>query len=281
LPKIYFAIKREKTWLQHFVLNNSVDAVISDNRYGLSIPGVQCVFITHQLLIKAPFAFGERILQKVNYSFIEKFTKCWIPDAGGRVNLAGVLSHPVRLPAVPVDYLGPMSRLTGKTNHAKKYDLLFIISGPEPQRSVLEKKIVAELSSFKGAVLLVRGLPGGDGKLVLGENIIVKNHLAADELEVAFSNSDLIVSRSGYTTVMDIIKLRKKVLLIPTPGQTEQEYLAMHLEEQGWCMSMSQEDFSVSKMMAKAAHFEYMLPQIDMEHYKVVVSNFVQKLCDE
>jgi uncharacterized protein (TIGR00661 family) len=182
---------------------------------------------------------------------------------------------------VPVDYLGPMSRLTGKTDHAKKYDLLFIISGPEPQRSVLEKKIVAELSSFKGAVLLVRGLPGGDGKLVLGENIIVKNHLAADELEVAFSNSDLIVSRSGYTTVMDIIKLRKKVLLIPTPGQTEQEYLAMHLEEQGWCMSMSQEDFSVSKMMAKAAHFEYMLPQIDMEHYKVVVSNFVQKLCDE
>ena len=278
LPKIFFAIKRERRWLKNFISKTQVDAVISDNRYGMHFPGLPSIFITHQLLIKAPFSIAERVLQKVNYILIEKFSACWVPDEKGNVNLAGALSHPKKLPDIPIEYLGGLSRLTKQTGSQIKYDLLIIISGPEPQRGLLEKKMLSEVISFDGPVLLIRGLPANEDSIPARRNITIKNHLTAAELEEAVCKSNLIISRSGYTTILDICKLRKKAVLIPTPGQTEQEYLAEHLEKQGWCVSMSQEDFSLDKLLKKVESFEYKLPHLDMEQYKIVVKQFVERL---
>lgn len=280
IPKIFFAIKRENRWLKAFISQTPVDAIISDNRYGLYHPGLPSVFITHQLLIKVPFSIAERILQRLNYVLIEKFTYCWVPDEKGKVNLAGALSHPKKLPQLQLNYLGGLSRLSKQIDCKKKYDFLVIISGPEPQRSLLEKKMLSQLASFGGSVLFIRGLPTIEEVLLSKENIIIKNHLPAKELEEAFCESELIISRSGYTTVMDICKLQKKAILIPTPGQTEQEYLAHHLEEQGWCISMSQDDFSLDKLLLRVKHFKYKLPQLDMEGYRNVVEDFIQKFRD-
>lgn len=280
LPKIMRAIKREKKWLENVVSHTPIQAVISDNRYGLTHATIPSVLITHQLCIKGAFAFAERLMQKMHYSLIQKFNYCWVPDEKGMVNMGGTLSHPKKLPKIPVEYLGGLSRLTKQPGLQKKYDLLVIISGPEPQRSLLEKKMLAELPTFGGNVLLIRGLPGNSERISAPENVCVKNHLAAKELEKAFSESALIISRSGYTTVMDICKLQKKAVLIPTPGQTEQEYLATHLQEQHWCMAMSQEAFSLEELFRRIKKFEYNLPQLDMETYKNVVNNFVKTLID-
>lgn len=278
LPKIFRVIRKEKRWLKRFITHTPVDAVISDNRYGFQRAGIPCVFITHQLLIKAPFALAESILQQLNYSLIQKFTACWVPDEKGQVNFGGELSHPKYLPKLPVQYLGGLSRLRKQADYDTKYDLLVILSGPEPQRTLLEKKMLAELDTFSGAVLFVRGLPRHEKLPTVRGNVTVKNHLASKELEAAFSSSDLIISRSGYTTLMDICKLQKRSILIPTPGQTEQEYLAKHFEQQGWAVSVSQQDFSLQKLLDWAERFEYKLPQLEMLSYKAVVEDFVRTL---
>lgn len=278
LPKIFITIYKEKRWLNSFLKNNSINAVISDNRYGLFHHKVTSVFITHQLLIKTSYSFIEKILQKINYKYIKKFAMCWVPDEKGQVNLAGKLSHPAIFPAIPVTYIGSLSRLEKHIGTEQKSSLLIILSGPEPQRTFLEKLILAELINFKGKVLLVRGLPGSSTELFAADNVTIKNHLGSKELEKAFNECEYIISRSGYTTVMDICKLKKKSILIPTPSQTEQEYLAAHLQKQNWCVSVLQRNFSLFGCLAQAEHFKYNLPDLTMTLYQEVLTDFVDNL---
>lgn len=278
IPKIIKTILHEKKWLDNFLKSNNVDAIISDNRYGLFHYKVTSVFITHQLLIKAPFLLAEKIIQKINYQYIKKFSLCWVPDEKGSINLAGALSHPGVLPQVKVDYIGGISRLERQPGTEKKYDVLIILSGPEPQRTLLEKKVLNQLKVFKVKALLVRGLPGNAELLSSQNDLEIKNHLPAKELEKVMNESEYIISRSGYTTVMDICKLHKKSILIPTPGQTEQEYLAYHLQKQGWCLAASQENFSLEKSLQKAQNFKYQLPDLKMETYKEILTDFINGL---
>lgn len=111
IPKIRCAIHTEHQWLKKVVTTHQIDIVFSDNRYGLYHTDATSIFITHQLRIKAPFSWVERVLQTINYRFINRFDACWVPDYAGTLNIAGILSHPVRLPAIPVQYIGPLSRL--------------------------------------------------------------------------------------------------------------------------------------------------------------------------
>jgi len=277
IPKILLAIRREKKWLHRFLKNNKVDVIISDNRYGFTHSKVTSVFITHQLLIRAPFAFIEKILLKFNYRLIRKFSLCWVPDEKGGQNLAGALSHPPQMPLTEVKYIGGLSRLE-KQETAIKYDVLIILSGPEPQRTLLEKEITIQLINFKGKAFLVRGLPGGKSQLCSTNNLIIKNHLPATDLARVMNESAYIISRSGYTTVMDMCKLKKKSILIPTPGQTEQEYLADHLQKQGWCLAAKQKDFSLEDSLQKAKNFKFQLPELNMEVYKDTLTALINGL---
>jgi uncharacterized protein (TIGR00661 family) len=278
VPKILTAIYAEKKWLDRFLKNSKVDVIISDNRFGLYDHKVTSVFITHQLLIKAYTPYVEKVLLKINNWFIKKFSLCWIPDEKGARNLAGVLSHPPILPRIKVEYMGGLSRLERQKQNLEKYKILIVLSGPEPQRTSLEMIIINELKDFKQKAMLVRGLPGSTGLLSCGNDVIIKNHLPARDLEKFMNESEYIISRSGYTTVMDICKLQKKSILIPTPGQTEQEYLAHHLQLQGWCVAAKQENFSLEKSLQKAQHFEYKLPDLNMEAYKETLDGLISGL---
>lgn len=278
LPKILLSIQKEKKWLKSFIATNNIDAVISDNRYGLYNNKVKSIFITHQLLVKAPFAMVEKILQFFNYKLIANFDECWVPDLQEKPNLAGELSHPGKFPAVKTVYLGGISRFEKIDSNDYTFDLLIVISGPEPQRTILEKNLLNQLKDFKGRAMVVRGLPHLSETLLSSEKIDIKNHLNAEELQKAFSESNMVISRSGYTTVMDICKLQKSAILIPTPGQTEQEYLAKHLEAQSWCLAASQDDFLLDEQLLKAQNFTFKLPEMEMEEYKIVLHQFVQSL---
>jgi len=143
IPKILIRVNREKAWLRAWVGRERPDLIISDNRYGLYSPGIVSIFMTHQLLIRTPFGpVADRILQRMNYAFIRRFSLCWVPDAEGADGLAGELSHPVRLPDIPVRYIGWLSRFGGEGSGigGAGFDLLVLLSGPEPQRGLLEKK---------------------------------------------------------------------------------------------------------------------------------------------
>ena len=278
LPKLIIAIRKEKKWLHQFLFNNNISTVISDNRYGLFHTSVQSIFITHQLTIKAGFPFVEKMLEKLNYRHINHFSVCWIPDQCGKTNLAGKLSHPVKLPAIPVKYIGVLSRFDRQYQIIKQIKLLIVLSGPEPQRTLLEKIVLKQLDKIEKQVIFVRGLPGNTTALPNQKNITFHNHLPANQLEQAFQQSEYLISRCGYTTVMDICKLKIKSILIPTPGQTEQEYLAEHLQKQGFCLSVKQEGFNLIKELEKAEKFEYIFPDFDMENYKTILNEFVENL---
>ena len=139
VPKILIAIKREHRWLRDVFKKESFDLIISDNRYGFYNQTAYSVFITHQLQIQVPGnKWLQRILEKWNYYFINRFNECWIPDFKVEPNLAGELSHPEVLPKIVVRYIGLLSRFENIVVSTRKpVDILILISGPEPQRTVL------------------------------------------------------------------------------------------------------------------------------------------------
>lgn len=278
LPKLTKAIFNEHKWLKTVLKQQAFDAVISDNRLGLYNNNINCIYITHQLTIKTGNRFTEWLAQKIHYWFINKYSECWVPDVFSDTNLAGYLSHPKKMPAVVVNYLGVLSRFEKKTVE-KKYDLLFLLSGPEPQRTVLENLIVKQLHQLTGNILLVRGLPGKTDALQLSnKNIEVHNHLNATDLNTAFLQSKIIVCRSGYTTIMDLTALQQKAILIPTPGQTEQEYLSRYLFEKKFFYSAAQKNFIVTDALKAAASFPYNVTVTVDGNYKKVVTEFLLRL---
>ncbi len=277
LPKILGAIRYEHKWLQRVIAKEAVSLVISDNRYGLWSTQVPSIFITHQLTVQTPFAWLTRWVQKINYRYIDRFRACWVPDTTGTENIAGILSHPAQFPAVPVHYLGPLARLQPRQNRPLKYRWLMVLSGPEPQRSLLEQKLLQLAAGLTGPVLLVRGKPGSHEPVQAPAHCQVVNHLSSDGMETAFAESEFIVSRSGYTTVMELLSLQKKSILIPTPGQTEQEYLALHLMQQQWCYTCSQQQLA-AEHFTKAQLFNYQLPVFKQNGLAHVVSATLQSL---
>jgi hypothetical protein len=279
-PKILTSIKREHRWLATQIARRKIDLVISDCRFGLYNKDVFCVLMTHQLTIKSPFGkWAEHLLRRWNYGFINKFNECWVPDFNGDANLAGELSHPPAMPRTPVKYIGALSRFSASGMAANTtYDVLVILSGPEPQRTMLEKILMKELSSYNGKAALVRGLPGEAGNISL-PGVTVFNHLPSDELSALMLNSEFAISRSGYTTVMDLVKLRRKSILIPTPGQPEQEYLGRYLMRQRLCVCVEQDAFSLAAALETAGAFAYEdMGKFDMEMHKKEIYNTIADL---
>lgn len=261
IPKILSAIKKENLWLNEILKKEKIDIVISDNRYGLYNKKLPCIFITHQLSIHSPF--GKRWLQKINYRFINRFSQCWVPDSEDKMGVAGMLSHPEKTPAIPTHYIGILSRFQNCNKQSFIYDICVLLSGPEPQRTVLENILVAQLSTVTDKrILFIRGLPNAkDEKQLM--HVDFKNHLSQKELQEAICSSEFIVARSGYTTVMELLALKKKSILIPTPGQTEQEYLAKYLQERKKCISYQQDGLNILAAITQAQSYEYDLSAID------------------
>jgi hypothetical protein len=286
--KILTAIKKENAWLKKMIAEHDFNAVISDNRFGLYHASVPCIFITHQLTIKSPLGkWSEKILQKRNYRFINRFTECWVPDQEGENNLAGQLSHPGKKPNIPVKYIGLLSRFDSYSPPAggdgrMKDHLLIILSGPEPQRSILEDKIIKEISHYNGTATILRGLPGLSSLIPSTNMIRFNNHLSSDELNKEMQQAEFVMGRCGFSTVMDLAALQKKSILIPTPGQTEQEYLSGWLSQKQFAFCISQKEFSLTDALEKAKQFVYHFPEVNTGLVlRQVISNFISSLAKE
>lgn len=277
-PKILLSIRREHQWLQKIITEKKINAVISDNRYGLYTRKIPCVFMTHQLRIKAPNKWLEDLMQKINYRFISRFEECWVPDLAGEMNIAGSLSHPAKMPPAAVKYIGALSRFALNDQKVeKKYDYAFILSGPEPQRTIFEEKVLNAVDKLGSRCMVVRGKPGEETQIKNARSYTIVNHLATSELQEVLAASEFIVSRCGYTTVMEILLMRKKSILIPTPGQTEQEYLAEHLMQQRWCYCCKQED-DLLFHFNKAKEFQYRFPSFEKNNLQAAIESFLQNL---
>ena len=260
-PRIFSSIKAEHRWLKRMVKAYGIDAVISDNRFGLYHSSVPTIFVTHQLKIISPLGkWNEGLLQKWNYTYINRFKECWVPDFSGQDNLAGELSHPMTLPRVPVKYIDLLSRFEKKEEGEIRNQLLFMLSGPEPQRTILENKIIDEVSHYPGTATIVRGLPARRSVIPSTGMIKFYNHLSTRELNEEIASADWVIGRPGYSTIMDLARLQKKSILIPTPGQTEQEYLAKALWQKKIAFSIEQKRFSLGPVLEEAKKINCRFP---------------------
>jgi hypothetical protein len=239
IPRLLFGIFREHRQLQRIIRKEGIDAVISDNRFGLWSKHTWSVYITHQLMIKAPngLKWAEPLLHRAHGWFISRYRECWIPDFPGPLNLSGNLSHQYALP-VNGSFIGPLSRFEKTTADTKSVAdgprWLFLISGPEPQRTLFENIIRRELEhGFDGEAVILLGLPGNDPATESIPGVKIFPHLPDPELRELIRSAGTIICRPGYSTLMDLATLGRTALLVPTPGQTEQEYLARHAAENG------------------------------------------------
>lgn len=279
IPRILHTIRYENQWLRETASRLRLDAVVSDNRFGLYHRSIPCIYITHQLSIQAPGGpVIESFLRRIHYHYINRFRSCWVPDAQNTPNLSGKLGHPTGLPAVPIHYLGPLSRFVPCAIPLDN-ELLILLSGPEPQRTLFEDRLLHQLSTFDKKVIFVRGLPGETIQLPGFNQVRIFNHLPADALNEVICRSHWVISRTGYTTVMDLVRLQKKSILVPTPGQTEQEYLGKYLRAEGLSCTLSQASFSLDGALEEARTFPYRFPGgQDTETYKQVAGEFIDSL---
>lgn len=243
-PNTINAIVSEKKVVKKWVSEYNLSGIISDNRLGVYSKKVPSVFITHQIRVMSGKTTW--ISSKIHQKLIKKYTECWVPDVEGFPNLSGKLGH-VKKFNVNLKYIGVLSRLE-KEVVPEIYDLMVIISGPEPQRTLLEEKLISELNEFSKPVLFVKGKVEAEQKVEKIDNIVFYNFMTSDELQKAFNCSNKVLCRSGYTTVMDLAKLEKKAFFIPTPGQFEQEYLAKLYHEVNLVPTASQDDFTISDL---------------------------------
>jgi len=244
-PFIIKAIYKEHKLLNHLLDTYPITGVISDNRLGLYTRRVPTVFMTHQLQVLSGTTTW--LTTRMHHRFIKKFDECWVPDVDGHFNLSGQLGHPKKQ-NFPVKYIGALSRFK-KEKLSIKYDVLVLLSGPEPQRGLLEDLLKKKLKKYNGSVLFVRGvLTEEEEEPIQKENLKIVNYLTSQALETAINSSGFVISRSGYTTILDLAVLEKKAFFIPTPGQTEQEYLAERLHKKGIIPYATQDKFTIKKL---------------------------------
>lgn len=244
-PKMINAILSEKQLVKKWVKKYDIDGIISDNRLGVFSKKIPSVFITHQLNVMTGNTTW--ITSKLHQNIIKKYAECWVPDLEGTHNLTGKLGHLERQ-NLNLKYIGPLSRLHKKQTE-KKYDLMVILSGPEPQRGLLEEKLKIEILRYPGEVIFIKGIVEKVQKKEQIENVMYFNFMNTRQLEQVFNESDLVLCRSGYTTIMDLAKLGKKAFFVPTPGQYEQEYLAKKLQEEGLVPYAEQDDFKIENLL--------------------------------
>nr|WP_315216347.1 glycosyltransferase [uncultured Flavobacterium sp.] len=244
LPKMMEAIWEEKRLVKKWVKKYAIEGIISDNRLGVFSPKVPSVFITHQLNVMTGNTTW--ITSILHQKIIKKYTECWVPDIENAPNLTGKLGH-LKTNTLDLKYIGPLSRLH-KKEVPQKYDLMVILSGPEPQRGILEELLKREVLRFDGKVVFIKGIVEKEQKKEEIENITYYNFMNTRQIEQTFNESEIVLSRSGYTTIMDLAVLQKKAFFIPTPGQYEQEYLAKKLKNNNLVPYVEQDNFRIEAL---------------------------------
>ncbi len=238
--KIHKAIKMENKQIGLLQQLNKYDLIISDNRPGCFHKSALSIFITHQLTPHHHNRWMAYLFYRLHRYYYKKYDAIWVPD-DLNVRLSGSLcdhnfDHP------KVSFIGIISRL--KKDVTKKKELLTVIlSGPEPQRTNLENMLYKILQEHHTAkVCFVRGTNLINQNIVSTSSLIVYDLLIKEELQDILNSSKLVITRSGYTTLMDLYELGLNAIVIPTPGQTEQEYLGKFHEKRWKCINQKDVD---------------------------------------
>ena len=260
LPQFIRSIIKEHRALKKIIALWHFDIIISDNRYGLRNKNTRSILITHQVMVKTPrwLRFSEYLFYRVSRLLISRFDECWIPDEKEPPGLSGDLSHKYPLPA-NAKFIGPLSRFQPSEPQDRQVigevKIAAIISGPEPQRSIFEKLLTLQLKELNLPAIIIGGKPESDQTEFTDGKLLIVPYLNSTELGSVISSSSLVICRSGYSSVMDLKALGAKTLFVPTPGQTEQIYLARLLQKSGTALWRNQNEMDLATDLPEAQKF--------------------------
>lgn len=245
LPRLLYAIQAEHKATAHLIREHHIDTIISDNRYGCFGSNTHNILLTHQLRLRVPGRPLAWLTNQVLHKALAKFDTLWVPDAADTPNLSGELSHGANVHP-NIQFIGPLSRMQ-PLDIPLEYDVAVVLSGPEPQRTYVENILLEQAVTLPQRFLFVQGKTNAQGQYFISENVEVVAYLTTQALNQVLCASQYVVCRSGYSSIMDLAALGKKALFIPTPGQTEQEYLAGRLQEQGLTPMQAQHQINLDK----------------------------------
>lgn len=251
LPQIQRVSREENMWLHKNASKLQLDGVVSDNRFGLYHNEIPSVYVSHQLMIKS---YGlEPITNWIHHRIIKKFDACWVPDNAEKPNLSGKLGHN-KHGLNHVKYIGFLNRFEGlETNSStENLDILVIASGPEPQRSKFVSLSADVLQNVPGKKLI---LGAKKGPVTAGQvaKVAYRSHASAKALKGLIENAETILCRPGYTGLMELTPYGKQLILVPTPGQTEQVYLGKRLDKLGLATRIKQSELTEESVLAALA----------------------------
>ncbi len=273
LPKIQLAIQLEKIAIRKIVQAQNINIIISDNRFGCRNSLTKNIFITHQLKILLPSTTLSKTVSKFNQKMISAFDECWVPDNESENKLSGILSE-IR-DIENIKFIGPLSRMK-KLNLQQKDQIVVVLSGPEPQRTYLQKLIIEQAKTINKRFLIIGGQTETHEDIEIANNIRFKSFMQSEELNEVMTAAEIIICRSGYSTIMDLAMIGRSAILIPTPGQPEQEYLATYFEEQGVFYSQSQNEFDIKTALEKVKGFTGIITNATFKLLEETIDNLVK-----
>jgi UDP:flavonoid glycosyltransferase YjiC (YdhE family) len=258
-PLMLRAIGRERAMLETILARDRYDLIISDNRLGVYSPNVPSIFITHQLHYHLPLAVWplELAAVSVNCYLHEKFNRIIVPDnPAGAVPLAGKLSRPETDVARERVFFAGILSSARKQDRPEDLDYLIIVSGPEPQRTCLEQIVLPQLGDLGGNGVVLLGSPQRPFEESESCGCSIISYVPTEEKVALMDRARCVICRSGYTTMMELAELGKRcALLVPTPGQPEQEYLSWYYERQGWFWSRDQYHLDLARDIPKTCRY--------------------------
>ncbi len=281
-PRLLKTIGQENIRLKEIVKDLKPDGIISDNRYGMYHAHVPSVIMTHQLRIQSGLGNTvDNVLQRMHYKYLNRFSATWVVDTETSPGLAGTLSHPATMPD-RYKYIGLLSRFAGAVNAAPKENgpILMLISGPEPQRTEFSRMLWQQALKHNGEVIFAEGREAVTAPADVPAHITYHKRIDGPALADAIKSASMVVCRSGYSTLMDLRAINKPAIVIPTPGQTEQQYLGRMLHDSGVFYSTTQKGFDLQRTLKETAVFPfYKTNRAEaFSAFRTVVDNWVNSL---
>jgi UDP:flavonoid glycosyltransferase YjiC (YdhE family) len=260
IPNLSKALADEKKIADSLLSNNKYDMVISDSRLGVYSDKIPSFFISHQLRFSLPYYIKpvETFSLYINEYFHKRFERIIIPDNNpDTVCLSGKLCQSTRRTTNAKAYYAGILCPSHKMDVPEDLDFLVSISGPEPQRSKLEEILLRQVQKLPGKKVVLLGRPQDNFEKKLDRDTTVKSYVSHEEKNVLMNRAKFVISRSGYTTMMEMAELdKKRGFFTPTPGQTEQEYLSEYYEKQRWFPSKSQYELDLLKDVERAMEYK-------------------------
>ncbi|MBW6458185.1 MAG: hypothetical protein K0B52_03390 [FCB group bacterium] len=255
-PKMVLGWEYERRKMRELEKEFHPDLVMTEMRLGFWSKNIPSVLITNQLRFFLPpgLKWAEILGEWFNFLVFRHFDHIFVPDIAGEPNLLGDLCHKGRIAKHPnVRFVGCLSSITPDDNPPEKdIDLLISISGPEPQRTMFEEIVLSRIADLSGKVVITLGSPGREGITEFDNGrITIYPHLDRGTMANIMQRAKFVISRSGFSTVNELFVLRKSAMLVPTPGQTEQEYIARHFHRQGIFHYCRQEDLDLKHLPVK------------------------------